>query len=228
MSQRTRPEGRVSAAMELYLGELYRLGGERQPVSPGALASALGVSLPAVARMAARMADAGLVDRQRYRGLSLTARGRTVALREIRAHRLAEAFLVRVMGYGWHEAHDLADALAEIGDALFVERMEERAGFPTRCPHGEPIPDRQGVMPALDDVPLAELAVGQAGTISRVRTRDADKLQYLEARGLLPGRPFQVAGRAPFEGPIRLRLDGGECVIGRELADHLRVERRAA
>lgn len=228
MSQRTRSEGRVSAAMALYLGELYRLGGERQSVSPSALAAALEVSLPAVARMAARMAALGLVERERYRGLRLTARGCEVALREIRAHRLAEAFLVRVLGYGWHEAHDLAEALAEIADPLFVERMEEKAGFPRRCPHGEPIPDRQGVMPVLDDVPLADLAVGDSGTISRVRTRDAEKLQYLQARGLLPGRPFQIAARAPFEGPIRLRLDGGECVLGRELADHLRVERRAA
>jgi Fe2+ transport system protein FeoA len=57
-----------------------------------------------------------------------------------------------------------------------------------------------------------------------VRVRDSERLQYLAARGILPETPFQVAGKAPFDGPIRLMLPGGEGVLGQELARVIWVE----
>jgi DtxR family transcriptional regulator, Mn-dependent transcriptional regulator len=220
------PQPAVSATMLLYLGELYRLGGAKSFASPSALAEELQVTPPAVARMMGRMERLGLVSRAPYKGVRLTSQGINLALQEIRYHRLSEAFLVNVMGYGWHEAHDLADKLAEIADSTFVNRMEEKAGFPTRCPHGEPIPTREGVMPEVHDLPMTELQVGEHGAISRVKTRNPDKLVYFADNGLLPGAAFQVAGRAPFDGPIRIKLNRHECVLGRELAATIRVERR--
>lgn len=210
--------------MSHYLGELYRLGGAQAYVSPSELAAAMDISPPAVARMFGKLQSGGLVERKAYRGARLTTSGERAALSEIRAHRLSEAFLVRVMGYGWHEAHDLADQLAELGDQQFVDRMEQKAGFPTRCPHGEPIPTRDGVMPEIHDQPLTELNTGAQGRISRVRIREASKLQYLAAEGLLPMVEFQVAARAPFDGPIRLAIDQHESVLGSEIASQLYVE----
>ncbi len=210
--------------MGLYLAELYRLGGGRDFVPPSALAEVLEVSPAAVARMVARLDALRLVERRRYRGVRLTEQGRREALRVIRYHRLAEAFLVRVLDYGWHEAHDIADALAEIADERLVARMDEKAGHPRRCPHGEPIPTPDGQMPEIHDLPLTDLQVGQSGVISRVRTRDKARLKYLAEVGLLPETPFRVEGRAPFGGPLRLRLPQGECVIGEELARVIFVE----
>ena len=206
-----------------YLAELFRLGGEARHVSTSELAEALEVSPPAVVKMATRLESAGLVSRIRYRGMRLTQTGRKEGVRGLRSHRLAEAFLVRVMGYGWHEAHDLADALAEIGDEGFVDRMEERSGFPRRCPHGEPIPDRDGNLPPLHDRPLFEATEGSWVEISRVKTRDPEKLQYLERLGLLPGTRIRVAGKAPFAGPIRIEVAREERVLGSELARTLHV-----
>lgn len=214
----------ISAAMAHYLGELYRLGASRIHVSPSMVAAELDVSPPAAARMFGRLEDQLLVEREAYRGVRLSTVGERVALAEIRAHRLSEAFLVTVLEYGWHEAHDLADRLAEIGDEEFVNRMEERAGYPTRCPHGEPIPNREGVMPEVEDRPLTELEVGAQGRISRVRIRDEDKLKYLAEEGLLPMVEFKVAARAPFGGPIRLAIDRRESVLGSEIAGQVYVE----
>lgn len=205
------------------MAELFRLGGETRHVSTSELAEALGVSPPAVVKMATRLESAGLVARTRYRGMRLTRKGRWEGVRGLRSHRLAEAFLVRVMGYGWHEAHDLADALAEIGDEAFVDRMEERSGFPRRCPHGEPIPDREGNLPTLNDRPLLETLEGAWVEISRVKTRDPEKLLYLERLGLLPGVKIRVAGKAPFAGPIRIEVAREERVLGSELARTLHV-----
>jgi len=172
-----------------------------------------------------RLETRGLVDREPYKGVRLTSNGELEALREIRSHRLSEAFLVRVMGYGWHEAHDLADRLAEIGDDDFANRMEENAGFPTRCPHGEPIPSREGVMPEINDQPLTELEDKDRGVNSRVRIRDPERLQNLAEEGLVPETPFHIAAKAHFGGPIRVGLGDREVVLGTEIASRLYVER---
>ena len=207
-----------------YLAELLRLGGDAREVSTSELAKALGVSAPAVIKMMAKMESAGLVTRTHYKGSRLTGPGREEGIRGLRSHRLSEAFLVRVMGYGWHEAHDLADALAEIADEGFVNRMEEKAGYPRRCPHGEPIPDREGRMPVIQDRPLLEANTGERVSISRVRTRDPEKLQYLERLGLLPSVTIRVAAKAPFSGPVRVEVQGSEQVLGSELAGAVFVE----
>jgi DtxR family Mn-dependent transcriptional regulator len=213
--------------MAHYLGSLFRLGGQHSYISLSALASEVDVSTPAAARMVGRMEAAGLAEREPYRGVRLSQGGAREALREIRSHRLSEAFLVRVLGYGWHEAHDLADRLAEIGDETFVDRMEAKAGYPRRCPHGEPIPSRDGEMSEPNDLPLTELASGEAGTISRVRLRDSAKLEYLANEGLLPEVEFAVEAKAPFGGPIRLRIGRREVLLGSEIAAKILVERAA-
>lgn len=209
--------------MSHYLGELHRLGGEGQVVSPSRLAEVMDVSVPAAARMIERLDEAELVERLPYKGVRLTARGVREALREIRYHRLSEAFLVRVMGYGWHEAHDMADALAEVADEEFASRMDATAGHPTRCPHGEPIPTADGVMPQVDDTPLTELPIGFKGTISRVKARQDDKLIYFAEVGLVPEQAIEILNRGPFGGPLRLRIDRREEVLGAELASLVRA-----
>ena len=214
----------ITAPQAAYLGELFRLGGEREFVNPGAWAEALEVSPAAVSRMSRRLEKSGLIERQPYRGVRLTARGRREGVMAVRAHRIAEAYLVRVLEYGWDEAHETADRLGEIADEMLVARMEKQAGYPRRCPHGEPIPRADGTLDIPQDVPLGDAIIGASGRISRVRVRDAERLQYLAARGVLPETPFRVAGKAPFDGPIRLTLPGGESVLGQELARVIWVE----
>jgi DtxR family Mn-dependent transcriptional regulator len=209
--------------MSHYLGELHRLGGESALVSPSRLAEVMGVSVPAAARMIERLEEPGLTERVPHRGVRLTDAGTRLALREIRYHRLSEAFLVRVMGYGWHEAHEMADALAEVADETFVARMDETAGHPTRCPHGEPIPTADGTMPEVHDTPLTELPIGFSGTVSRVRARDDERLIYLAKVGLVPGQAIEIANRGPFGGPLRIRVGRQEEVLGADLAELIRA-----
>lgn len=218
----------ASAAMQEYLAEAYRLAYYQRDnpyISTSALAETMGVSAPAVTRMVQRLKEAGYLDHEPYRGIQLTPLGEREALASIRRHRLVECFLVNVMGFGWHEVHDEADALGETVSDEIVARMEKMAGFPRRCPHGEPIPSRAGMMPRVIDYPLTDAELNTPLTVSRVHTHDADKLAYLGELGLKPGTRFTLIARAPFNGPIQLRVDGAPDVqvIGHELAGVLRV-----
>jgi DtxR family Mn-dependent transcriptional regulator len=218
----------ASAAMQEYLAEAYRIAYYQRDnpyISTSALAETMGVSAPAVTRMVQRLKEAGYLDYEPYRGIQLTPLGEREALASIRRHRLVECFLVNVMGFGWHEVHDEADALGETVSDEIVARMEKMAGYPRRCPHGEPIPSRAGMMPRVIDYPLTEAELNIPLVISRVNTHDADKLAYLGELGLKPGKRFILTARAPFNGPIQLRIDGASetQVIGHELAGVLRV-----
>src|SRR5207237_867761 len=108
------------------------------------------------------------------KGMKLTPQGEHEALMNIRRHRLSEIFLVKVMGFGWHEVHDEADALGAVITDRIAARMEQMAGFPTRCPHGEPIPTADGVMPEVHDEPLSEIGAPADLVVSRVNTHDAE------------------------------------------------------
>jgi DtxR family Mn-dependent transcriptional regulator len=207
--------------MREYLAEIYRLQEYEPTVSTTSLADRLDVSAPAVPRMLKRLKNAGYVKHVPYQGVELTERGRTEALQEIRRHRILEVFLVDVMEFRWDEAHEHADKLGPGLNNQLTRRMFEMAGSPTRCPHGEPIPDPKGNLPELDDICVINLTVGHSGDVSRVRTHEPEKLKYFATLGLVPGVPVEIAGRAPFNGPIRLRVGREEVVLGMELAKSL-------
>jgi DtxR family Mn-dependent transcriptional regulator len=133
-------------------------------------------------------------------------------------------FLVKIMNFGWDEAHDLTDGFALGVDQKLEDRMDTLTGHPTRCPHGEPIPSREGVLPPINDRSLTTLQTGEIGHISRVRTHDGPKLRYLAEQKLTPGVGFRVLSHAPFNGPIRILTDSNEHILGHELGQVIWVE----
>ncbi|MCI0528588.1 MAG: metal-dependent transcriptional regulator [Nitrospira sp.] len=217
------PDDKISDTMREYLGEIYRLGHGEAWVSTTALAEVLQVSSPASVRMVRRLHQAGLVDHLPYKGLRLTPVGKKVALLNIRRHRLVERFLVDILQFGWHEVHDKADQLQKGISQVIEDRIDQLMGHPETCPHGDPIPTREGAMPELNDKPLTVVAPGKKGKITRVRVREPEKLQYLAEIGIVPGVEFELIYRAPFNGPLRLKLGRNEQVIGAELAAALWV-----
>lgn len=217
----------LSPTMREYLAEVYRLSDQHdagQPyVSTSALAEELDVSAPAVNRMVTKLREMNLLDHEPYQGIRLTEDGKREALKYLRRHRICEAFLVNVMGFKWHEVHAEADRMSRALSEPLVERMAEMAGNPTRCPHGEPIPDIEGNLPDLHDFSLLEAEMKVDLVLTRVQTREPDRLEYLAALGLTPGAELQLLNIAPFNGPIQLKLGKEYRIIGHNLGETIRV-----
>jgi DtxR family Mn-dependent transcriptional regulator len=174
--------------------------------------------------MVGRMRQMGYLEHEPYRGVRLTKDGEQIAMPALRRHRLVEVFLVRIMQFGWDEAHELSDEF-ELGiNNTLEDRIDEITGHPTRCPHGEPIPSKEGVMLAVNDISLAELQPVTHCRISRVRTHEPEKLRYFADLGLVPGVEFELRFRAPFNGPFRIYDGRDENVLGYDLAAALFVE----
>lgn len=219
----------LSYKMRSYMAEIYRLV-DRQPesvtfTSTSQLTDLLYVSPPAVNRMVNKLAVLGMLHHEPYQGIAITEKGKTVALKHIRHQRIAEAFLVKIMDVSWLRVYDEAQRLSRGLSEAVTQRMYEMAGKPAVCPHGEPIPDAEGRIPPATDEFLSGVGAGSRVRISRVITREFDRLQYIEALGLAPDQVCEVIHVAPFNGPMQLRLDREFRIIGDSLARLIRVER---
>jgi DtxR family transcriptional regulator, Mn-dependent transcriptional regulator len=216
----------VTGPVEDYLKTIYEL--ERASgaaAATNALAERLGVAPASVTGMVRRLADQGLLDYERYRGMRLTAEGRTLALRTIRRHRVIETFLARALDMPWDSVHAEAEQLEHAASDALVDRMARWLGDPTADPHGAPIPSRDGTIDETRLPSIAELEVGVAARVVRVSDRNGELLRYLAEIALVPGAVVTLTARAPFDGPLTLRLGDSEQLVGPALARQVLVER---
>lgn len=217
----------LSVTMRDYLVNIYRLSEDvlnEAYVSTSRLADELQVSAPAVNRMVTKLRELGLLYHERYQGISLTETGKLEALKQLRRQRITEVFLYKIMGFGWHEVGlEAAEMSTTLGEKI-LERMLEMAGNPECCPHGSPIPEPDGTFTQIDDQLLTQVEPENDYIITRVITREPDRLEYLEALGLVPENTFTLLHAAPFNGPMQLQLGREYRIIGHNLAEMIRVK----
>jgi DtxR family transcriptional regulator, Mn-dependent transcriptional regulator len=216
----------TTPAVEDYLKAIYQLSQSGGAVSTSAIAERLGIAAGSVTGMLKRLAEAGLVEHTRYYGARLTDEGVANAVRTIRRHRILELFLVDVLGYTWDRVHDDAERLEHVVSDEMINRMAAVLGEPEVDPHGAPIPTAQGELADRCYPSLSELEAGDHATLREVPDENADALRYLAELDLKPGAELEILDVAPFGGPITVRINGRDQVVGRELAGQIKIERR--
>jgi len=219
-----RDHGRT-VAVEDYAKAIYTLEEREGSASTNELAALLDVRPASVSGMLRKLSSLGLVEHERYRGVRLTDRGRSVALEVIRHHRLLELFLVENLGMTWDEVH----AEAEILEHALSEELEEliaaKLGDPTVDPHGDPIPSRDLEVAKTAAPALTELEAGERATFVRMSDSDPAMLRFLGERGIVPGTDLELVERQPFDGPLFVRVGNKTHALGSVLARAMRVER---
>jgi DtxR family Mn-dependent transcriptional regulator len=217
----------LSEAVQDYLKAIYKLQEQGGPVSTTALAEAMEVAAASATGMVKKLAGLKLVRHNPYQGVVLTRAGEKMALEVIRHHRLLELYLAEALGYSWDKVHEEAERLEHVISEEFEEKIFEALGRPTRDPHGDPIPTKEGTMAGEKHDRLSDMEPGETGVIRRVSDRSAEMLRYLGTRGLVPDATVEVVEKAPFNGPITVKMGKSSHVLGRDLAWHIHVESRA-
>lgn len=209
-----------SEIVQEYLEGIYRLETENEKVSTGDVAAYMSVSAASATAMLKRMAADGLAEHTPYYGIKLTERGTNLAIKLVRAHRLAERLLTDIVGIPWwDDIHEIACRLEHVISGRVADRMAEALGNPRTCPHGFPIDARE------DDgsVRLTTIDAGTDVTLVKIGDEQTEFLQYLASLDLAPGIPFTLRARAPFGGPLTLQIGDRTEAIGPEAAHHLWV-----
>lgn len=174
--------------------------------------------------MLGKLAAQRLVTYDRYRGASLTDKGKRIAVEMVRHHRLVESYLTNFLGYGWDEVHDEADRLEHVISELMERRMFDALGQPGEDPHGDPIPTIEGKVARSEFRSLIACQVGDRVTIKRVSDQDAHKLRALTSLGLELGAPIEIVEASEYEGPIVIRLRNRRIQVPIGLARAVSVE----
>jgi DtxR family transcriptional regulator, Mn-dependent transcriptional regulator len=132
---------------EMYLRTVFEL--EEEGVTPlrARIAERLAQSGPTVSQTVARMERDGLVHVENDRQLALSEAGRTLAVRVMRKHRLAECLLTDVIKLPWEEVHIEACRWEHVISESVERRVLELLDYPVRCPHGN-------IIPGLDELGL--------------------------------------------------------------------------
>jgi DtxR family transcriptional regulator, Mn-dependent transcriptional regulator len=213
----------ITHAMEDYLKVIFKLEDEGSSVTTQSIAERLQVQSPSVTNMIKRLADLNLVQHRPYKGVMLTVTGRKAALEVIRHHRLLELYLAEALGYSWDEVHEEADRLEHSISEEFEARIDRALGFPSHDPHGEPIPTAEGEIAEAVGLRLTDLPEGSRAIVELVSDTDPEKLRYLGDLGLFPAADLTLVEKLPFDGPVRIRVEDTEHVLGRQIAATIRV-----
>ncbi len=215
----------VSESMEQYLDVIYHLEDSGSPVTTSALADSLGISRGSVSEMLRKLAERGLIHHEPYGSIYLTDEGRQRAQFLSRRQRLWEVFLFEHLGLGWHQVFTEACRLEHATSELVTEKLAEFLEHPAHCPHGYPIPLTDGEPPVRPALPsLADLKPGQKGQIAYITERRSEVLRYLTDLGLVPGAIVEVEDKAPFGGPLTLRLGETAKAVALDIALTIMIE----
>ena len=186
-------------AVEDYVKVIYaHTEWQAEPITTSVLAGRLGLAASAVTEMVKKLGAQGLVDHVPYGAVTLTADGTALALRMLRRHRLIETWLVRHFDYSWDEVHDEAEVLEHALSDRLLDRIDDDLGRPTRDPHGDPIPSRDGVIDRPPARLLRDADVGDTVHVARISDRDPLLLRRLEADAITIDGELTVLSLDPF------------------------------
>ena len=211
-----RPGGEIMESIEEYVEGIWRLEREVETVGTGDIAQYMNVAPASVTTMLKRLSELGLVEHLPYQGVHVTEKGEILSINLLRKHRLLERLLVDFLELPWEGVHDLACKLEHYISMDVAARIEKAMGFPTTCPHGNPIDALAEDL----SVRLSESKVGDKLVVAKITDEREDFLAYLAEVGLTPGTPIEILNRTPFGDVQTLSVYGCEqpVSVGQEVA----------
>jgi DtxR family Mn-dependent transcriptional regulator len=213
-----------SQSEEDYLKAVYHLQKENGSVSTNAIASYLDMKPSSVSDMLKKLAEKKYINYLKYKGSSLTNKGKLVALRIIRKHRLWETFLVEKLGFGWGQVHSIAEQLEHINSEELIDKLDEFLLFPKYDPHGDPIPEKNGKIESLNQKLLIELSESDKGVITGVKKGTPSLLNYLDNQKIKLGDTIEVIEVIEFDGSFTIKTNQKILTLSEKICQNLLLE----
>lgn len=215
----------ITPAEEEYLEAIFTCaerGGEA--VKTSELAKQLHIKAPSVVQMLDKLKKKGLVDYGHHTGVRLTKKGRELAAKIVRRHKLAERLLADVFGQDLYKVHDDACKLEHAIDDELADKIEKTLGKPSTCPHGSPIPTTNGRVLKADCTELVDVGEGKECTIITI-PEEREAVQRLLSLNILPQSKIKVMEKLP-RGAILVQCGNTQVALSRGVASQILVSGR--
>ena len=212
---------------ENYLKAIYKLSMIHEDgVNTNAIAEMLETKASSVTDMIKKLSEKDLVNYIKYQGVTLTDKGKKVAVNIVRKHRLWEFFLVNYLNFKWDEVHDIAEELEHINSEKLINNLDKFLEHPKFDPHGDPIPDKDGNVYQHIEISLADLEDKQSGIIVGVKDHSAQFLKYLENIHLLLGTRVTVIKKYEYDDSVLISTkDKKETILSNKVCRNLYIKK---
>ena len=148
-----------------------------------------------------------------------------MALQVIRKHRLWEVFLVNKLNFGWDEVHEIAEQLEHIQSTKLTDHLEEYLGFPKVDPHGDPIPDKNGVFEKINkSIALSDIDINGKGSVVGVEDGSSGFFQFLKRYEIGLGTEIQVLEKFDFDFSVLVLINGKEISFSSVVANKIFIQ----
>jgi len=165
-----------------------------------------------------------LILYKKYQGVELTEKGRKEAIYIVRKHRLWEYFLVNKLGFAWDEVHDIAEQLEHINSEKLIDNLDKFLDFPTKDPHGDPIPDKNGNLPTVKRQLLCDAPFNTKLTFVGVNDDSTTFLHYLDKQNIPLGAIIEILEKEEFDHSLKIRVNDKEIIISDVIANNIFVK----
>ena len=213
-----------SQSEEDYLKAVYHLQKENNAVSTNAIANYLDMKASSISDMLKKLSEKNYVHYQKYKGTSLTKKGKLIALKIIRKHRLWETFLVDKLGFGWAQVHLIAEQLEHINSEELIDKLDSFLKHPKYDPHGDPIPKKDGKIESLNQKLLVDLFDKEKGIITGVKKGTPSLLNYLDKNKIKLGDKIQVLEIIEFDRSFHVKINNNKIMLSEKICQNLLVE----
>lgn len=215
----------LSFAEENYLKAIYHLSSDGQKqVNTNAIAERLETKPASVSDMIKKLSAKKVITYVKYQGVKISEAGKKEALWVIRKHRLWEVFLVNKLNFHWDEVHEIAEQLEHIRSSLLISRLDAFLDHPKFDPHGDPIPDEEGIISSKPRVNLTDLPKDTASQLVSMKDTGVSFLKYLDRIGMKIGAKIKVLDRMEFDGSMEIETDKKRIIsISKQVAENLLV-----
>lgn len=214
-----------SLTEENYLKAIFHLLDFENQVTVNELSKFLQIKMPSVNSMMKKFADKNWVIYETYKPIKVTELGRKEAAIVVRKHRLTEMFLVEKMGFGWENVHEIAEQLEHVHSEDFFDKMDEILNFPKVDPHGEPIPDKDGVIITQNLKKLSECKINETVILTSVTISTDDFLNYLNQRNLALGVEILIKNVEKFDGSMQITFADRTETLSKMVCEKLLVKK---
>jgi len=209
---------------ENHLKSIFHLSSDPElGVSTNSIADNLNTKASSVTEMLKKLSDKNLIVYKKYHGAQLTEKGRKTALNIIRKHRLWEVFLVDKLNFKWDEVHEIAEQLEHIQSKKLTNELDKFLNFPTKDPHGDPIPNPAGFIKFTPKLKLSDLNIGETGKFIGVKDSSSTFLKYLDKRQISLGCNIKVLHQEEFDQSLHVGLDDTNLTISIKTASNLYI-----
>jgi DtxR family Mn-dependent transcriptional regulator len=215
----------MTISEENYIKVIYHLSlVSPKGVNTNAIAGMLDTKASSVTDMLKKLSEKELVAYQKYQGVSLTEKGFYSAKMIVRKHRLWEVFLVEKLNFSWDEVHEIAEELEHIKSEALINKLDEFLEFPDFDPHGDPIPNANGVIKKVNKLLLSEAILNTEYKCVGVKDSSSEFLQYLDKQKIALGSKITVKEKESFDDTLLVQIDSRELTISNKIANNLYVK----